>query len=82
MILLKGIRGDKITLAVQNYITEKLGKEFIDPPTFNIRPCYKDSSAVTPLIFVLSSGSDPVADFMKFAEEMDMTKRMEMISLG
>jgi len=31
---------------------------------------------------VLSAGSDPVADFKKFAEEEDMTKRTEYISLG
>lgn len=54
----------------------------MDPPTFNIRPCYKDSSAFTPLIFILSQGSDPVAGFKKFAEEQDMMKRTEMISLG
>jgi dynein heavy chain len=30
----------------------------------------------------LSSGSDPVADFKKFSEEMDMWKRTELISLG
>jgi dynein heavy chain len=60
-----------------------VGKEFVDPPTFNIRPCYKDSSALTPLIFVLSPGSDPVAGFKKFAEEQDMLRsRTEMISLG
>lgn len=82
MIVLKAIRPDKISLAIQNYIIEKIGKEFIDPPTFNIRACYKDSSMITPLIFVLSAGSDPVADFKKFAEEEDMTKRTEYISLG
>jgi len=37
---------------------------------------------MTPLIFVLSAGSDPVADFMKFAEELNMTKRIDSISLG
>jgi dynein heavy chain len=35
-----------------------------------------------PLIFVLSSGSDPVADFLRFAEEQNMTKKYEAISLG
>lgn len=36
----------------------------------------------TPLIFVLSSGSDPVSDFKRFAQEMEMSKRQEIISLG
>ena len=44
MVVLKAIRPDKIALAVQNYIIEQIGKEFIDPPTFNIRACYKDST--------------------------------------
>jgi len=37
---------------------------------------------MTPLIFVLSTGSDPIADFLKFADEMTMQKRIESISLG
>lgn len=51
-------------------------------PTFELAKCYKDSSVVMPLIFVLSTGSDPIADFMKFAEEMNMLKRIDSISLG
>lgn len=49
---------------------------------FNLAKSFKDSSITTPLIFVLSPGSDPVADFQRFAEEMNMTKKMEAISLG
>ena len=30
----------------------------------------------------MSAGSDPVADFVKFAEENGMGKRLDMISLG
>jgi len=37
---------------------------------------------VTPMVFVLSAGSDPVSDFMKLAEEMQMSKRVDIISLG
>lgn len=69
-------------MAIQNYIIEKIGKDFIDPPTFNLGACYKDSTMTSPLIFVLSSGSDPVADFKKFSEEIDMWSRTEVISLG
>lgn len=82
MIILKSIRPDKIAFAVQNYVTEKIGKQFIEPPTFSIAKSFKDSSGTTPLIFVLSPGSDPVADFKRFAEDMNMSKKFDSISLG
>jgi len=41
-----------------------------------------DSSNISPLIFVLSSGSDPIADFLKFAGESDMLSRDDLVSLG
>ncbi len=43
---------------------------------------FRDSSATTPLIFVLSVGTDPAADLYKFAEEMKFAKRLNTISLG
>jgi dynein heavy chain, axonemal len=82
MIALKAIRPDKVPLAVQHYVTEKIGRQFIEPPTFSIAKSYKDASITVPLIFVLSAGSDPVADFMRFAEEMNMSKKFDAISLG
>lgn len=54
----------------------------MEPPVFNLAKSYKDSSITTPLIFVLSVGSDPVADFERFANEMNMSKKTEKISLG
>jgi dynein heavy chain len=71
-----------VTLAIQDFITEKIGKQFIDPPTFNLGACYKDSSNVSPLIFVLSPGSDPVSDFRKYAEETGMESKFSLVSLG
>lgn len=41
----------------------KIGQKFIEPPTFSIAKSYKDSSVTIPLIFILTAGSDPVADF-------------------
>ena len=43
---------------------------------------FKDSSPTTPLIFVLSTGTDPAADLYKFAEEMRFAKKLTAISLG
>ena len=80
MIVLKAIRMDKVVPAVEMWISAKLGKEFIVPPGFDLGKCFKDSTAFTPLIFLLSPGSDPVTDFMRFAKEMD--KKTKSISLG
>jgi len=68
IIFLKALRSDKVITAIQNWITEQMGERFIISPTFDLAKCYKDSSIQTPLIFVLSAGSDPVADFLRFAE--------------
>jgi len=82
MIVLKAIRPDKLVPAVQSWVTLKIGKQFVEPPTFNLAECFKDATITTPLIFVLSAGSDPVADFLRFAEEMGFSKRYDQISLG
>jgi len=82
MLVLKCLRPDKVVPAVQNFISSKMGRQYIIFPNFDIAKCFKDASIVTPLIFVLSTGSDPVADFKKFAEEQGMGKRYQTISLG
>lgn len=58
------------------------GIEFIQPPPFDLRACYNDSIPTTPLIFILSSGSDPNKDLDILAAEMNMTDRLKRIALG
>ena len=82
MVVIKALRGDKVTAAISDFIVEKIGQNFIEPPTFNLGHCYLDSSNVSPLIFVLSPGSDPIADFTKFANEMGMDNKIDSVSLG
>ena len=67
LIIIKNIRSDKVVQAIQNYVSATMGEKFIVAPTFDLSKCYRDSSIVSPLIFVLSAGSDPVADFVKFS---------------
>ncbi len=40
MVLLKCIRPDKITAAIENFVVEKMGQKFIEPPTFDLPACY------------------------------------------
>ncbi|XP_048258404.1 dynein axonemal heavy chain 1-like isoform X3 [Haliotis rufescens] len=82
IIVLKCLRPDKVTNVMQDYVAANLGQRFIEPQTADLHHVYKDSSPTTPLIFVLSTGTDPAADLYKFAEEMRFAKKLSAISLG
>jgi len=82
LLILRCIRPDKVVPAVMQFVLEKLGQKFIEPPPFDLNACYRDSNSLTPLIFILSSGSDPMAALLKFAEEKGVAAKMKPISLG
>ena len=82
MLILRGMRLDKVTEGVQQLVISELGQPFIEPPPFNLQLCYADSTVKTPLIFVFVPGSDPAADLYKFTALMKMERKLEAISLG
>ena len=54
----------------------------VSPQTSDLSVVFTESSPTTPLIFVLSPGTDPAADLYKFADVMQFSKKMSAISLG
>jgi dynein heavy chain len=82
LCLLRCLRRDKMELAMQDFITKFLGDQFIQPPPFDLRSCYNDSLPTMPLIFVLSSGSDPNKELDILANDMNMSDRLRRIALG
>ena len=80
LCVLRTIRPDKLTRAVQIYVEESMGRRYIEPPPFDLDQCFADSTCVTPLVFVLSPGSDPMSGLLKYAESRQV--KMESLSLG
>ncbi len=46
---------------VKNFVAEKLGRHFIQPPPFDWSKSYADSNQCSPLLFILSPGAVPMA---------------------
>ena len=82
LCILRCLRRDKVELAMQDFISKYLDERFIQPPPFDLKACYNDSDNVTPLIFILSTGSDPNKELDLLAEEVNMTDRLARIALG
>ncbi|RHY32696.1 hypothetical protein DYB32_002341, partial [Aphanomyces invadans] len=80
MILLRVLRPDRVTIQAAKFVSTNLGPQFVDPPPFDLRAIYENSTYKTPLIFVLSPGVDPTNNLMALAEVLG--KKVENCALG
>ncbi|XP_017780151.1 PREDICTED: dynein heavy chain 6, axonemal [Nicrophorus vespilloides] len=82
LLLIKTLREEKLVFAITEYVRIKLGQPFVESPQVSLQILYQDTSNITPLVFVLSTGSDPFGAFQRFAADMGYTDRIQSISLG
>lgn len=59
-----------------------MGEKYTQPPQLELASVFKDSTNVTPLIFVLSPGADPMNSLKKFAESKKKGDKLDTVSLG
>uniref|UniRef100_H2Z3M7 Dynein axonemal heavy chain 7 n=1 Tax=Ciona savignyi TaxID=51511 RepID=H2Z3M7_CIOSA len=71
MTAIRCLRPDKVVPMIRQFVLEKLGRKFVEPPPFDLAKSYADSNKAIPLIFVLSPGADPMAAMEKLCEEFN-----------
>lgn len=70
LLLLRCLRIDRVTVGVTGYVMSVLGEKYVQPPVLDYANIYRQSTALTPIIFVLSPGADPAFDVFKLGDEM------------
>ncbi|XP_047126546.1 dynein axonemal heavy chain 6 isoform X3 [Hydra vulgaris] len=82
LILIKCFQEEKVVFAVIEFVASYLGNEFVESPPIDLKILYQDMSSKIPLVYILSSGSDPMNSFSRFCKEMNQSDKVHSISLG
>uniref|UniRef100_A0A182T3H2 Uncharacterized protein n=1 Tax=Anopheles maculatus TaxID=74869 RepID=A0A182T3H2_9DIPT len=83
LLLMRCLRIDRVYRMLNNYVSQTMGEEFITPPILSFDSIYEQSTASTPVVFILSPGSDPTSDLMKLADRCGFGgTKFKHISLG
>lgn len=81
-MLTKTLRAEKLIHGVKAFVAAELGPQFIESPPFDLGGASEDANNITPVIFVLSAGADPIADLITLAKTKGMDTKLKIISLG
>ncbi|XP_076366510.1 dynein axonemal heavy chain 6-like [Tachypleus tridentatus] len=67
---------EKVLFAVIEFVISNLGCQFVESHTTDFHILYRDINEVTPLVYILSPGSDLMDMFLRFSMEMNFVDRL------
>ncbi|KEP63814.1 UNVERIFIED_CONTAM: ATPase family associated with various cellular activities (AAA) domain-containing protein [Hammondia hammondi] len=83
LLLTKALRPEEVVHAARKYVARQLGAEFVEPPPRSLSEAFRDSSACTPMLFLLSAGVDPTEEISRLADEFGAGREdVHFVSLG
>ncbi|KAF3695797.1 Dynein heavy chain 10, axonemal Axonemal beta dynein heavy chain 10 Ciliary dynein heavy chain 10 [Channa argus] len=82
LLLLRCFRVDRVYRAVTDYVTVTMGEKYVQPPVISIEAIYDQSTPSSPIVFILSPGSDPAGDLMKLAEKSGFGGKFKFLAMG
>lgn len=85
LLVLRAMRPDRVPAALAAWVAASLGESYVQQPPYDMAATYGESSASTPIFFVLFAGVDPTPWVESLAHKFDITAARGMfanISMG
>ena len=83
LMLLRCFRVDRIYRAITNFVTVRMGERYVTPPVISFEAIFEQSTPFSPVIFILSPGSEPASDLMKLAERSGFgVSKLKYLAMG
>ncbi|XP_014229978.1 dynein beta chain, ciliary-like [Trichogramma pretiosum] len=85
LCMIRCFRLDRMTYAVKTFVEAELGPKFVESRSMPFKKSFEETSAITPVFFILSPGVDPLKDVEKLGREMHFTVengKFHNVSLG
>ena len=60
-----------------------MGEKYVTPPVISFESIFEQSTPFSPIVFILSPGSDPASDLTKLAERSGFGgNKLKFLSMG
>ncbi|KAM4707116.1 dynein axonemal heavy chain 10 [Discoglossus pictus] len=83
LLLLRCFRVDRVYRAVTDYVTVTMGEKYVQPPVISFEAIFEQSVPFSPIVFILSPGSDPASDLMKLADRSGFGgNKLKFLAMG
>jgi dynein heavy chain len=83
LLVLRAFCEEKLVFGMREFVSRDQGAFFTESPPFDLEGCFLDSQCTTPLIFILSAGSDITEYLMALAKAKGKEgPALKIISLG
>ncbi|CAM6084343.1 unnamed protein product [Calypogeia fissa] len=84
LLILRCFRIDRITVGITRYVMDKMSEKYVTPPVLDYRTVHRQSSAMSPIVFILSPGADPAFDVFNLGEAIGFKPgiKLKYMSLG
>ena len=82
LVILRVWHLHRVREGLRIFVSNSLGPEFVTPPPLNLGKVFKDSSPLSPLIFIITAGIDPEDEIVGVATAMENEKYLKSYSLG